>query len=420
MPRPTLRLSVLVLCFAALASGAPEPITVGPDDWPWWRGPHRNGEANPKPPVKWSETENILWKAAVPGRGHGSPIVVGDQVVLATADEKAQTQSVVCYDRATGKRLWLTEVHQGAAFEKGNAKSSHASSTVACDGKRFFVNFVHDRAVYTTALDRDGKRIWQTKVADYKLHQGFGSSPAVYGSLVLVSADNKGGKGCVTALDRATGEVVWKVDRPAAPNYASPVVLTVAGREQLFLTGCDKVTSLDPLTGKKLWEIDGATTETVTSTPTDGKHIFTSGGYPKNHVAAVLADGSGKVVWEKAAKVYVPSMVVRDGHLYGVQDGGTAFCWKADTGKEVWSGRLSGAFTASPVLAGDRLFATNEAGRTFVLKATAEKFDLAGENQLGGEALATPTYCGGRAYYRVAATTPTGRQETLYCIGRGE
>src|SRR5205814_107416 len=151
---------------------------------------------------------------------------------------------------------------------------------------------------------------WQTKITDYVLHQGFGSSPAVYQSLVIVSADNKG-TGVIAGLNRVTGKIVWKQERPKTPNYTSPIILRVDDREQLLFTGCDLVTSFDPLTGKKLWEIGGSTTECVTSTVTDGQLIFTSGGYPKNHLSAVRADGSGKIVWENKTRVYVPSLLVR-------------------------------------------------------------------------------------------------------------
>ena len=220
------------------------------------------------------------------------------------------------------------------------------------------------------------------------------------------------------ALDRGTGERVWKRDRPKLPNYASPILLDAAGKKQLFFTGCDLVTSLDPKTGSQLWEIPGSTTECVTSTVTDGNLIFTSGGYPKNHVAAVKADGSGKVVWEIKTKVYVPSMLVRDGHLYGVQDGGIAFCRKADTGKEVWSGRLEGAFTASPILVGDRIFAINETGRTFIFAADPAGFELFATNSIAGETMATPAICGGRIYLRTAVQQQGRRQEMLVCVGK--
>jgi outer membrane protein assembly factor BamB len=396
-------------------------VNLAPTDWPWWRGPDRNGvaAASQKPPLKWSATRNVLWKCPVPGRGHGSPIVVGDQVFLATAEEENQTQSVLCHDRRTGKRLWQAVVHRGGFEKKGNVKASLASSTVACDGRRLFVNFLNGGAVYTTALSRDGTRLWQTKISDYVVHQGYGSSPAIYGPLVIVSADNKGG-GAVAGLERATGKVVWKRERPRTPNYASPIILTVAGRDQLLLTGCDLVTSLDPLTGKQLWEIEGATTECVSSTVTDGKRIITSGGFPKNHVAAVEADGSGKVAWRNNIRVYVPSMLLRDGHLYAVSDNGIAYCWKSDSGKEVWKGRLGGTFSSSPVLAGDLIFATSESGRTFLFKATPAGLKLIAENQLGNQVMATPAISGGRIYLRVTLQEKGRRQEMLFCIGKGE
>lgn len=399
-------------------AGEVEPIEVGAADWPWWRGPERTGvaAANQSPPREWSETKNVLWKVKVPGRGHGSPTVVGEQVFLATADHEREVQSVLCFERGTGKKLWETVVHQGGFEKKGNKKTTLASATVACDGHRVFVNFLHDGAVYATALARDGAIVWQKKVTDYVVHQGFGASPGLYQSLVLVAADNQKA-GALVAFDRGTGREVWKRERPKLPNYTSPIVLNVAGRDQLLFTGCDLVTSLDPLTGKPLWEIPGATTECVTSTVTDGKLIYTSGGYPKNHISAVVADGSGKIAWENGARVYVPSLLVRDGYLYGVLDAGTAACWKCATGEEQWKGRLGGTFSSSPVLVNDTIYATNEEGRTYLFKASPKGFEQLGENQLGEEMFATPTICGSRIYQRVAVTTDGVRQEWLYCLG---
>ncbi len=394
-------------------------ISLPATDWPWWRGPQRNGIANSdqKPPLKWSETEGVLWKASIPGRGHGSPTVVGDRVFLATAEHDREVQSVICFDRNTGKVLWQTEVHKGGFDTKGNAKSSLASSTVACDGEKVYINFLNSAAIYTTALSLDGKQIWQTKITDYVLHQGFGSSPAVYGPLLLVSADNKGGAGAIAALKRDSGEVVWKSLRPKLPNYTSPIVLKIAGREQMVFAGCDLVTSFEPLTGKKFWEIKGSTEECVTSTVTDGELIFTSGGYPTNHISAISADGSGKVVWKNNTRVYVPSMLVRDGYLYTVLDAGVAMCWKCSTGEEIWKGRIEGTFSASPVMVGDRIFATSEAGKTYIFAASPKGFELEGENKLGSDVFATPTFCGNRIYMRVAEQRQGKREEALYCIG---
>jgi outer membrane protein assembly factor BamB len=413
-------LAAAVVCAAvgsdALGQQVNDGVQVSAMDWPWWRGPQRNGvaDADQQPPTQWSESRNVVWKAAVPGRGHGSPTVVGNRVFLASADESADVQSVLCYDRTNGELLWQTDVHRGGGMRK-NAKSSAASSSPACDGERVFINFPNSNALYTTALSLEGKQLWQTKVSDYEIHQGYGASPAIYQSLVLVTADNKGG-GAVAGLDRQTGQVVWKRERPKTPNYASPIIQHVYGRDQLLLTGCDLFSSFDPLSGEPLWEISGTTTECVTSTVTDGKHVFSSGGYPRNHLSAVLADGSGKIVWETGDRVYVPSLLVRDGYLYGVLDAGIAACWKCDTGEELWKARLGGNFSASPVLAGDTIYATNESGQTFLYQARPDQFRQIAVNRLGDEVFATPTICGGRIFMRVASDVEGRRQEFLYCL----
>lgn len=409
------------ILFAMTAAAAePGPIAVGTHDWPVWRGPQGNGIANPdqQPPLNWSRTENVLWKTSVPGRGHSSPTIVGDRVFVSTADEKEDLHAVLCFDRLTGRSLWRTDVHRGGLDRKGNKKTSQASSSPACDGKLVYVNFLHDGVVHTTALDLDGRRVWQTPIAPHATHQGFGSSPAIYGGLVFVTTDSRGG-GAVTALDRATGTIVWQdKQRPAKANYASPVVLRAAGADQLLVSGCDLVSSFEPLTGKKRWEVAGSTTECVTTMVTDGKLVFVSGGYPKKHTQAIRADGSGTTAWENNFQVYVPSMVVHDGHVYASGDGGVAICWKSDTGEETWKSRLGGTFSSSLVLVRDRLYATNEAGSTFVFKANPQQFELLAENKLGDEVFGTPSICGGRIYHRVAEFVNGTRQEMLYCLGK--
>lgn len=396
------------------------PIKFKKTDWPWWRGAERNGHAtaDQTPPLSWDAEKNVVWKAPVPGRGHGSPIVVSNQVILATADPETHVQSVISYFRDTGKQFWKTDLHISVPPKKMNKKATMASSTPACDGERIFVNFLHDGAVYTTALSIDGNQIWQTKITDYKIHQGYGSSPALYDDLVIVSADNKlGGK--LAALDRQNGKIVWEQSRPKDPNYPSPIILHAAGRDQLFMTGVNLISSFDPKTGEKLWEHPGATTECVTSTVTDGNLVFTSGGYPKDHIAAFKADGSeSKPVWENKSRAYVPSMLISDGHLYAVLDAGIAMCWKVETGEELWKKRLGGTFTSSPVLVGENIFVTDESGKTHIFKALPDGFESVGENQLGDEVFATPVICGSRIYTRVAQRTGDTRQEMLYCLGK--
>ena len=411
-------LALLPILFAAvLPCGSPATAAIAATDWPAWRGPTRDGLAAPgqSPPIQWSETENVLWKVPLPGRGHSSPTVVGERIYLATADPVTKSQSVLCLDRKSGKLLWQSEVHAANAESGKHGNSSAASSTVACDGERLFINFLNAGAVHTSALDLAGKVLWQRKVCDFVAHQGFASSPVLHAALVLVAADHRGG-GVIAALDQKTGAPVWSEARPKLPNYTTPAIVQAGGRTQMVLAGCNLLTSLDPLTGKKFWEVAGSTEECVVTMVTDGVRVFAGGGYPKNHTVAVLADGSGTVAWQNTARVYVPSMIVQAGHLYAVMDAGVAACWKSDTGEELWKERLGGDFFASPVRVDDRIYASNVSGKTVVFTATPKSFQLLAQNQLGEEAYASPVICGSRVYLRVA-TKGTARQEFLYCIG---
>jgi outer membrane protein assembly factor BamB len=386
-------------------------------DWPAWRGPTRDGIAAPaqRPLTVWSESEGILWKTAIPGRGHGSPTVVGEFIYLATAEELKQAQSVLCLDRRTGRRIWQTVVHEGTLDKAGHRNTSQASSTVACDGDRLYINFLHGGAVHAAALSLDGQVLWRQKVGDFVTHQGFGSSPVLHGNLVLVSADHKGG-GVLAGLDRSDGHVVWSQSRPKIPNYTTPAIVRIKGQDQMVLAGCNVISSFDPKDGRRLWEAPVSTEECVVTMVTDGERVFAGGGYPRNHTVAVLADGSGKVAWQNNARVYVPSMIVRDGHLYAVMDAGLAVCWKSDTGAELWKERLGGDFFASPVMVGERIYASNVNGKHFVFEATPAACRRLATNQLGDEAYASPVICGSRIYLRVAHRGET-RQEILYCIG---
>ena len=386
-------------------------------DWPAWRGPTRDGHAAPgqNAPVKWSETENVLWRTPVRGKGHGSPTIAGDRIYLATADTAAQELLVLAFDRATGRAAWSTVVHRGP-IESGNHKnSSAASASVVSDGERLYINFLHAKAIFTTALDPAGKMLWQTRVADYQVHQGFGASPLVHENVVSVAADTRAG-GRVAGLDRLTGKILWSQERPKIPNYASPALFILGGRPQAVLAGCNLVTSFDPLTGRKIWETAGSTEETVVTAASDGQRVFISGGYPRNHIAALAADGSGTVVWQSPTRLYVPTLLVRGGHLFGVLDTGVAFCWRADSGEEVWREKVDKDFYASPIMAGDRIYATSLRGVTSVFEATPGHFKLLAQNQLGDEAFASPAICGGRVYLRHARKGEP-RQEFLWCIG---
>jgi outer membrane protein assembly factor BamB len=405
--------SAVMLSGLALSRGAAS------QDWPGWRGPTRDGHApaGQEPPVKWSETEQVVWRAEVRGKGHGSPTVAGDRVYLATADAETQEQLVLAFDRKTGRRVWETVVHRGKLDTGGHRNTSQASSTVAWDGERLYINFLNDKGVHTTALDQAGKIVWQTRVSDYVTHQGFGASPVVAGAVVLVAADSRGG-GKLAGLDRRTGKIAWSQERPPIANYGSPAVITAAGRTQAVLSGCNLVASFDPATGRKLWEIEGSTEETVTTPVTDGQRVFVTGGFPRNHLAAVEADGSGRIAWQNGTRVYVPCLLVRDGHLYGILDSGAAVCWKADTGEELWREKVDRDFYGSPVMVGGRIYVTILRGVTSVVEVSPKGMTLLAQNQLGDESLSTPAICDGQIFLR-HAKKGAPRQEFLWCVGAG-
>ncbi len=416
----TIGISSFAACLAGVGRST-EGSVPNETDWPAWRGFHHDGSVQSahETPVAWSEASGVAWSVKIPGRGHGSAIVVGEQVLLTTADTESQQQAVHCFGRRTGQSIWATVVHEGGFARKMNEKATLASTTPACDGEHIYVNFLHDGAVFTTALTREGEQLWQKKISDYVIHQGYGSSPALYGELVIVTADNKGG-GAVSALDRQTGEVRWTHSRPARPNYSSPVVIHAHGQDQLILTGCDLVQGFGPVTGRKLWEVSGATTECVTTPVTDGHVVFSSGGYPRNHISAYVADGSGQLAWEDTTRVYVPSMLLKEGLLFGVADAGVAFCRRSGSGEELWQGRIAGTFTASPVLVNDRIYATSEAGVTYVYRAVPDGFELLSRNKLGDEVFSTAAVSRGCLFQRIARRENGSRQEYLVCIGTPE
>ena len=399
-------------------AGKLEPLaeaSPGPEDWPWWRGPGRDGKSRETdPPLEWREEAGVAWRTPVPGRGHGSPSVWGDRIYLATADEEKEEQLVLAYDRASGSELWRRVVHQGG-FVHRHTKNSHASGTPACDGERVYIAFLNAGAIRATALDRDGRIVWQRKAGDFETEHGYGASPVLYGQTVIVCGDSNGSS-FLTALHRGTGDVVWTTERRAVSSFASPIVGRVAGRDQLLLSGADVVASYAPSSGELLWHCEGPT-ETMASTMAfGGDLVVATGGYPEKEILCIRADGEGdvsdsRVVWrEKRGVSYVPSPLIHEGRLYIVNDQGIATCFGLASGKELWKGRLEGGFSASPVLAGGRIYVTSEAGETFVIEA-GDEFRILARNKLPGGGFATPVIAGGRIYLRTT--------EALWAIGGG-
>ena len=396
------------------------PNLVQADDWPRWRGPTGNGVAGKgeKPPTQWGEDNNVIWKAKVPGRGHASPIIVGDKIFLATAEEGKQSQSVVCFDRKNGQQLWQTQVNQGELPAKIFPKNTHASPTVTTNGKLVFAVFNHHGGVEVAALDFEGNEAWKRTVGKYDpvYKFGFGASPIFCKGNVLVTNENKINS-AVVAFDANTGQRKWTINRDGISSYSTPVVAEIAGAERLLLSGGQSINSYDPTNGELQWTVPASWQVTCGTMVWDGDLVFASGGFPSGQTVAIDAK-SGKKIWDNRVKVYEQSMLAAGGYVYAHSDNAAVYCWRASDGKEMWKQRFKSPVSVSPVLAGGNIYFTAESGDSLVVKADPEKFEVVARNKLGDSAFASPAVCGDRIYARVGSGTGSARQEWLYCLGK--
>ncbi|WP_145088513.1 outer membrane protein assembly factor BamB family protein [Anatilimnocola aggregata] len=406
------------VAFAQEKGVADFPQLSAENDWPWWRGPQRNGIAVGKAPIQFGDSQNVKWKVPVPGRGHSSPIVVGNKIFLTSADEAQQIHAALCFDRTTGKQLWQTEISRGGFPDDNHAKNTEATPSVACDGERLFVTFYHHEQVQATALDLNGKKLWQKFVGDFhpqRYEYGYAPSPILYQNTVIIAGEWEK-TSFLAAFDRASGAEVWRTKRPSSISFSTPVIGHIAGKDQLLLSGSQQIASYDPATGKPLWTAAGCAAATCGTIVWDGDIVFASGGYPQSETIAVKADGSGQVVWKNNQKCYEQSMITTGGHLYALTDNGILFCWRASDGQEMWKQRLKGPVSSSPVLAGGHIYWANELGTHYVFKPNPERLEIVAENQLGRDSFASPAICGGQMFHRTAMQVGGKRQEFLFCL----
>lgn len=389
--------------------------TTAESDWPGWRGPNRNGLAIDQPvAIQWSD-ENIKWKADVPGRGHSSPTIVGDLVVLATAIENEEKQQILAFDRTDGSKKWTTTIHEGSfpAQRAIHQKATNANGTVASDGNQLYTAAFNNGKIYVTALNLDGEQQWQTEVGAFASKFGYAPSPVLYKSLVIIAADNFGG-GYLTALDVQSGEVAWRTARGDASSYSSPTVATVGGVDQLFITGGDRLASYDPATGKENWATPGLSEATCGTVVATDQHVFASGGYPGKETVCLSAEG--EKIWSNRIKLYEPSLLVFEDHVYAITDGGIAYCWSADTGKQSWKERIGGNFSSSPIACNGNIYVANLSGDCFVFEANPAGYENLATNHIGDDCYASPAVSQGELFFRVGIGSGQNRTEQLICV----
>lgn len=387
-------------------------------EWPGFRGTTGDGHvADSAVPLQWSESENVKWTADVPGRGHGSPIVVGDLVLLPSAIDDQQQQIALAFDRATGQEVWRTVIHQGGlpSGRENHQKGTNANSTMASDGERLYLAFFNSGKIFASALDLQGNLLWQEELGSFASKFGFAPSPILYKSFVIVAADNFGG-GYIAALDGTSGELAWRIARPSMNSHSTPAIVHLDGRDQMVISGCDKVASYDPASGEEIWSTRCTSETTCGTMISAGGKVYASGGFPDKQT--VCLDGSGTILWENRVKIYEPSLLAVGDSIFAVSDDGIAYCWAAETGKERWKKRLGNNFSSSCWESGGKIFASDLAGNTCVFAANPEKYEPLAVNQLGNDCYATPAVVDGQIFTRVGYSSSGNRQEKLCCISQ--
>ena len=403
------------------------------ENWPGWRGPRGDGTSLEKGvPVKWSATENVAWKMKVPGRGHSSPVIWGDRVLLASCLPEKEQRILLCLDRRTGRELWRRVVVK-SGLETLHRLNSRASGTPATDGKLIFATFmkidgrkvpapnvgaarlITPGTIVVAAFDMDGRQKWNVEIGEFISAHGFNSCPVIYEDLVIINGDHDG-KSYMAALDRETGKVRWKVKREhGIRSYGTPIIRKVGGRNQMVLAGSKAVTSYDPDTGRQHWTVDGPTEQFVASMVFDGSHFFVTGGFPERHILAIRPDGKGNVTethiaWRaRRGASYVPSPIVVGKYFLVVADSGVASCFLAKTGERLWMERLGGGHSASTISAGGLVYFVSDKGVTSVVKP-GPKFEVIAKNEIGELVSSSPAISQGQIFIR--------GEKHLFCVGR--
>jgi outer membrane protein assembly factor BamB len=383
-----LRYAVLIAALLAAAA-----LTA--EDWPQFRGPGGEGHSTEKGlPLQWSETQNILWKSRVPGRGWSSPVVAGGRVWLTTAMDQRGTASLrlLAYDMESGKETLNMEVFSVRNASLKNEKNSLASPTPIVEGDRVYVHFGADG---TAAVSTDGKILWKVTLSYDSMH-GNGGSPTLYRDLMILSCDGSD-DAYVVALDKATGKTRWKTPRrePYDQSYTTPLVIQVDGKDQVVSIGAFRAAAYDPLTGKEIWRVRYGDGFSNVPRPVFGHGlVFIGTGFQEPSMLAVRPTGTGDVTNTHIAYTiergvpFTPSPLIVGDEFYMVSDIGVASCLDVRTGKVHWQQRISGNYSASPVFADNRIYFLSEEGVAAVI-APGKAFQRLAVNTLDGTTFAS-------------------------------
>jgi outer membrane protein assembly factor BamB len=365
---------------------------IFPQDWPQFRGPTGQGvSAERNLPLSWSETKNVRWKVAIPGRGWSSPVIQGDRLWLTTATEEGRSLRAIAVDVNTGAIQQNVEVFNLKSPKLMNQKNSFASPTPVIDGDRVYLHF---GAYGTACITQSGEIVWKTKLEYDNGQHGPGGSPIIYDDLLIVSCDGLESQ-YVVALDKATGKVRWKKTRESYQAYTTPLVLNLPDGDQVVSPGAFQAIAYEPRTGKEIWRVKYAEGFSNVPRPVFGHGlVFICTGFQEPSLLAVRPDGRGdvtksKVAWKLDRAIpRTPSPILVGDELYIVTDNGIATCIDAKTGAELWRARLGGNFSASPVYADGRIYFLSEEGESVVIAPGRQLKHLA-TNQIDGPTLAS-------------------------------
>ncbi len=411
--------------------------TVQAEIWPGWRGPRGDGTSQEQNvPTQWDATsgDGVAWKVAIPGRGHSSPIVWDDRIFVVSCLEEDNERVLVCMDRKDGRLLWQKTVLK-SMLESKHQLNSFASGTPVTDGKSVYVTFLETDGtevpaknvskpknitagvMVVAAYDMEGQQQWIARPSHFSSTHGYCSSPVIFKDLLIVNGDHDGDSS-ILALDRKTGDLVWKFPRvEQTRSYCTPIIRDVAGKTQMVLSGSKQVVSLDPNTGKQHWMVQGPTEQFVASMVFDGEKFYLSAGFPDHYVMAIRPDGQGDVTkshvaWNITdAKCYVPSPVLVNDKLFVADDRGTVNCFATQNGKQIWKDRLGGHYSASLVTANGLVYCTADDGTVRVIKPD-ETLNIISTNPLGENSFASPAISKGQIFIR--------GENHLFAIGKTE